>query len=705
MTSSPENFKTLLGTKEFKKPISQEEVESYFENFTQASEEKEDEELSDEADIEISVEGDAEPVSLETADSEKEPLTEGPISWGKKIVKGIKDKLDDTATKIATVAKAYQYKNFYILPYADTTQVARFFQDTGKYDTSRSYKKHSRSFLVTGNGAHDFPELRFTIDLSKDIADIAKAIKDKVIATRDLIKSLNNTYATTFVDLVGSAKNVIGEEYDTSDAKQKINLAYVDVVGVRTTLPDSAPNMSSKNAKTLMGQNPKLATWLMKAENGNIVINEEFLKSATDKLNNNTNADDVFADESFTKNLEQKLAKVKRIAYVSSKEDKQIVEQIVESKADENIANYKKLRDAGIEASESGDNYYTIGLTDDAELAAIKEGDELSLTANQFKALIIEKFEDGTATMNRSFTGKLPEAEKPTDKADSDGTPVTGDKKEGEGDGSGGTPVTDDESSDKDKKEVADIIDEREPKTEGDRARVLSELKKRKKAFLPIRIAADKKTIMPLIAKPFTKNATFEEWLRVKLADYNTILGAPIDTAIILVDNTSTFETKIQKIPSGISNIEESILVFRSKDGKLSTRLNAAFNDLTKIVASFDVSDIDENSFNSQLTESLKEVYENVRDFTMTDCSLDNNKLIIEGTIAFNSGKTRSTQYIFEAKYNSRNVLILHGQNKALFEDGTIKISTKNISETLYAKALKYKYSVQGNLVEGLIKK
>jgi hypothetical protein len=89
----------------------------------------------------------------------------------------------------------------------------------------------------------------------------------------------------------------------------------------------------------------------------------------------------------------------------------------------------------------------------------------------------------------------------------------------------------------------------------------------------------------------------------------------------------------------------------------------------------------------------------------MTDCSLDNNKLIIEWTIAFNSGKTRSTQYIFEAKYNSRNVLILHGQNKALFEDGTIKISTKNISETLYAKALKYKYSVQGNLVEGLIKK
>ncbi|MBO5423957.1 MAG: hypothetical protein J6A25_00420 [Lachnospiraceae bacterium] len=681
---SDADFNELINSREFKEPISPEEVENYFENFNQASEEA-DKESSDEADIEISVEGDTEPVSLETIDSEKEPLAEGPISWGKKVVKGIKDKLDDTATTIATIAKAYKYTNFYILPYADTTQVARYFQDTDKYDTGRSYKKHSRSFLVTNNGAHSFPEFRFKItDLSKDTADIAKEIKDQVIATKDLIKSLNNTYATSFVDLVGSAKNLIGEEYETSESKQKIRLAYVDVVGVRTTLPDSAPNMSSKDAKTLMGQNQKLAVWLMTAENGNIVINEDFLKSATDKLNNNTDADDVFEDESFKKNLEQKLAKVKRIAYVSSKEDKQTVEQIVES----DITNYKKLRDAGIEASESGTNYYTIGLTD--ELATITEGAELSLAANQFKALIIEKFEDGNAIMNRSFTGKLPEPE-----AEHKEKP-----KEDSGDDETDKPVE---------------VSAGEPKTAEERKPYIEKIiEKTDKKFIHVFLSKDNKSYSALSDKgPYVKAETFEKLIN-NLPKYK-FLGNSIDTAIILVDKSATF-TKGTEI-KGITLKPEDILATCASGAstpvtnlkKVADALGIEFKeeeeDLEVLEDSFKVSDIDDKSFNEKLTESLKEVYENVKDFTMTNCSLDNNKLIIEGTIAFNSGKTKSTQYIFEAKYNSKNVLVLHGQNKALFEDGKIKISTKTISETLYAKALKYKYSIQGNLVEGLIKK
>lgn len=683
---SDADFKALISSPEFKEPISEDEIENYFENFNQASEEV-DEKPSDEADIEISVEGDTEPVSLETEDSEKEPLTEGPISWGKKVVKGIKDKLDDTAVKIATMAKAYKYTNFYILPYADTTQVARYFQDIGKYDTKRSYKKHSRAFLVTNNGAHAFPEFRFKIDdLSKDTDDVAKQIKDKVIAAKDMLKSLDNTNATSFVDLLGGDPKVneIGEEYETSTSKQKIGLAYIDFVGVRTTLPDFAPGMSEKDAKTLMGQNQKSAVWLMKVENGNLSINETFLKGALDKLNNNTNADDVFEDESFKKNLEQKLAKVKRIAYVSSKEDKQIVEQIVES----DIANYKKLRDAGIEASESGTNYYTIGLTD--ELATIAEGAELSLAANQFKALIIEKFEDGNAIMNRSFTGKLPEPE-----AEHKEKP-----KEDSGDDETDKPVE---------------VSAGEPKTAEERKPYIEKIiEKTDKKFIHVFLSKDNKSYSALSDKgPYTKAETFEKLIN-NLPKYK-FLGNSIDTAIILVDKSATF-TKGTEI-KGITLKPEDILATCASGAstpvtnlkKVADALGIEFKeeeeDLEVLEDSFKVSDIDDKSFNEKLTESLKEVYENVKDFTMTNCSLDNNKLIIEGTIAFNSGKTRSTQYIFEAKYNSKNVLVLHGQNKALFEDGKIKISTKTVSETLYAKALKYKYSIQGNLVEGLIKK
>ena len=47
-----------------------------------------------------------------------------------------------------------------------------------------------------------------------------------------------------------------------------------------------------------------------------------------------------------------------------------------------------------------------------------------------------------------------------------------------------------------------------------------------------------------------------------------------------------------------------------------------------------------------KLTENyLTEVYSNVKSFKTTDCALEENKLMIEGTITFNSGKTKNTKF------------------------------------------------------------
>lgn len=117
------------------------------------------------------------------------------------------------------------------------------------------------------------------------------------------------------------------------------------------------------------------------------------------------------------------------------------------------------------------------------------------------------------------------------------------------------------------------------------------------------------------------------------------------------------------------------------------------------------VEDIDDESFNECLTESLKEVYQNVNCFEMTNCTTNGTGIIVEGLIKFNSGKVRPTSYIFEARMltNSKQ-LVLTGNNKDLFEQGNIKIMSKIVNETLHAKSLKYKYSIGNNLVEGLIK-
>lgn len=117
------------------------------------------------------------------------------------------------------------------------------------------------------------------------------------------------------------------------------------------------------------------------------------------------------------------------------------------------------------------------------------------------------------------------------------------------------------------------------------------------------------------------------------------------------------------------------------------------------------VEDIDDESFNECLTESLKEVYQNVNCFEMTNCTTNGTGIVVEGLIKFNSGKVRPTSYIFEARMltNSKQ-LVLTGNNKDLFEQGNIKIMSKIVNETLHAKSLKYKYSIGNNLVEGLIK-
>jgi antitoxin component of MazEF toxin-antitoxin module len=127
---------------------------------------------------------------------------------------------------------------------------------------------------------------------------------------------------------------------------------------------------------------------------------------------------------------------------------------------------------------------------------------------------------------------------------------------------------------------------------------------------------------------------------------------------------------------------------------------NITEEDVKKLT---EVTEIDEESFNKKITESLCAVYENVESFTLTGCSLDDNKLILEGLVAFKSTKTRPTTYVFEAQELDKAINLV-GTNSELFESCEINLTTTVIKESLYANELTYKYSVQGNLLEGLIR-
>ena len=214
---------------------------------------------------------------------------------------------------------------------------------------------------------------------------------------------------------------------------------------------------------------------------------------------------------------------------------------------------------------------------------------------------------------------------------------------------------------------------------------------------------------------PYAKTTAFEKMLpKLPTVKY---MGVPMDTAIILVDD-ATYE--VGKVVKGKTLNETDFLAKCPAGGKVTTNLKKIADALkitfdepdtddddTEITdESFKASDIDEKSFNEALTESLTTVYENVSDFTMTDCTLNGQQLMVEGVIAFASGKTKTTSYIFEArKAIEADSVTLYGTNKDLFESGEISLSTQVLNETLYAKSLSYKYTIEDKLIEGVIEK
>ena len=117
------------------------------------------------------------------------------------------------------------------------------------------------------------------------------------------------------------------------------------------------------------------------------------------------------------------------------------------------------------------------------------------------------------------------------------------------------------------------------------------------------------------------------------------------------------------------------------------------------------VEDLDDETFN-KLTESyLTEVYSNVKSFEATNCDLKDNKLVIEGTITFNSGKNKPTTFVYEAKEAADKKVVLEGLNADFATEKAFTLNCNlNKANCLIVESLGYKYTINDTLVEGLVK-
>ena len=110
-----------------------------------------------------------------------------------------------------------------------------------------------------------------------------------------------------------------------------------------------------------------------------------------------------------------------------------------------------------------------------------------------------------------------------------------------------------------------------------------------------------------------------------------------------------------------------------------------------------DVDEFDEESFDELGEGYLKKVYENVDSFKTTKVSYNDNKLVLEGVIKFNSGKSKKTTFLFENKLITKKGKVRFiGENKEIARGKKSFTITGRIDHKKFlSESFNYNYGVK----------
>ncbi len=171
------------------------------------------------------------------------------------------------------------------------------------------------------------------------------------------------------------------------------------------------------------------------------------------------------------------------------------------------------------------------------------------------------------------------------------------------------------------------------------------------------------------------------------------------DDAIVEDLNPTTVENAIENLEEVRAEIEAEVKA--EEEAKNESELE---DDSVEEAEYVEAEDFDESYFNKQVTDYLTEVYSNVKNFETTSCNQKEGKLIIEGLITFNSGKTRQTVFEFTEKERSNTNILFEGLNKDFSADKAFTLDCIRESHGIYLapSKLSYSYKVNDRLVEGL---
>lgn len=171
---------------------------------------------------------------------------------------------------------------------------------------------------------------------------------------------------------------------------------------------------------------------------------------------------------------------------------------------------------------------------------------------------------------------------------------------------------------------------------------------------------------------------------------------APIEDEVKSTDDEET-EEDAEKETEEETETEDQDNVNTEEDEEEDVQTES----LTLEAPQFDIDDLNEELFNRLATKYLNNIYENVDNFITESGEVeeDTNKVTLEGTINFKSGKKLATKFVFEAKALTKKGRVrLIGMNENLSSSKkTFVLVGRIVDKVLMAESLTYNYSVKVN--------
>lgn len=148
--------------------------------------------------------------------------------------------------------------------------------------------------------------------------------------------------------------------------------------------------------------------------------------------------------------------------------------------------------------------------------------------------------------------------------------------------------------------------------------------------------------------------------------------------------------------PKTTENTMEDAEVITPIEPEVQSEISDNVEDGAEI--EIDMDEFDEESFDELGEGYLKKVYENVNSFKTSNVSFIKNKLVVEGVIKFNSGKSKKTNFIFESREATKSGKVRFiGENKEIARGRkSFTVTGKVDNKKFMSESLNYNYGVKG---------